>query len=226
MSFLRVSGLTSRDTIEPEGFSLWRPDLPWWDSEAEGPKLEILPKNLWLLGPGHLGQAYLWNLSLLPFAMPADVKIPLQEFDSAVPGNFSAQLLCEPEHVGKKKIRISAAFLEARGFRTTICERPFDETTKRQGEEPFVALAGFDAAPPRRCLESGGFDLVIGCALGEDSAWFDRILLHTFPNAKRTAADIWEVAEGSAVPKELVEKLHNEEDCGILAATLAGKAVS
>jgi len=31
------------------------------------PLLSNLPNRFWVLGLGHLGQAFLWNLALLPF---------------------------------------------------------------------------------------------------------------------------------------------------------------
>lgn len=225
--FLRVSGLSSRDTEEPEGFSLWRPDLHWRNSDADGPILESLPKNIWSLGLGHLGQAFLWNIALLPYENPSDLKILLQDFDFAVAGNFTAQLLCEAECVGRKKARFCAEFLEERGFDTTICERPFDEFTRRQGDEPFVALCGFDEAEPRRYLENAGFDLVVGCALGGDTRTFDKILLHTFPNASRKASEIWAESDEPKGSNEVRDALAtDDEDCGILAETLSKKAVS
>jgi hypothetical protein len=75
-------------------------------------------------------------------------------------------------------------------------------------------------------LEDCGFDLVVECALGAQAAWFDRIILHTFPDASRKARDIWsEVSEREADPK-LVRAFETPEDCGILAHSLAQKAVS
>ena len=183
--FLRVSGLSSRAVDVPQGISLWRSDLPWMSAEADGPALELLPKNLWILGLGHLGQAYLWSFALLPYVTPDEVQFVLQDFDRAVKGNYASGLLCEEYNVGKHKTRICADWLEERNFRTTITERAFDSHTKRTGNEPFVACCGFDSGESRRHLEEVGFDLIVECALGADTARFDRIILHTFPNASR-----------------------------------------
>src|SRR5258705_11679288 len=51
--------LAGRRTV---GMSLWRPDLGWRDDAAVGPPLEYLPEKLWLLGLGHLGQAFAWSI--------------------------------------------------------------------------------------------------------------------------------------------------------------------
>jgi len=224
--FLRVSGLSSRSLEAPQGISLWRPDLNWLDSAADGPELESLPKALWMLGLGHLGQANLWNIGLLPYQSPKDATFLLQDFDTVVRGNYSSQLLCEQNNIGRKKTRICSEWLEGRGFNTIVTERPFDETTKRTADEPFIACCGFDAAKPRRILENAGFDLIVECALGADAARFDRIILHTFPDARRQPADIWAKDHQPEPDQRLVEAFRTKEDCGILAETLAKQAVS
>jgi len=224
--FLRVSGLSTRHVENHEGVSLWRPDLDWTSSEAEGPPLELLPKNLWMLGLGHLGQAFLWNFALLPYANPSEVSFVLQDFDRIVQGNFSSGMLCEKKCVNRLKTRICAEWLDARGFHTIITERAFDSHTKRTGNEPFVACCGFDSAEPRRLLESAGFDLVIECALGGDTARFDRIIFHTFPDAAKTADHIWATTPLTAVDQKIVAAFKSEGDCGIIAETLARKAVA
>ena len=196
------------------------------DPEADGPELESLPKALWMLGLGHLGQAYLWNFGLLPYKSPKDATFLLQDFDTVVLGNYSSQLLCENNNIGRRKTRVCTDWLEARGFNTIISERPFDDTTKRTGEEPFIACCGFDAAKPRRILEDAGFDLIVECAIGADAARFDRIILHTFPDARRKPATIWASDDQPEPDQRLVEAFRTKDDCGILAETLAKKAVS
>jgi hypothetical protein len=224
--FLRVSGLSTRPLEGPHGISLWRPDLNWLDPAADGVPLELLPKALWMLGLGHLGQAYLWNLGFLPYQSPAEAIFMLQDFDSVVAGNYSSQLLCERNIVGRKKTRVCANWLEARGFQTDLTERPFDEMTRRSEDEPFVALCGFDAAKPRRVLEDAGFDLIVECALGADAARFDRIILHTFPDARKKPTEIWVNDEQPGLDQLLVQAFASKGDCGILAETLARKAIS
>ena len=144
-----------------------------------------------------------------------------------VQGNYASGLLCEEKNVGSRKTRICADWLEPRGFRTTILERPFDAYTKRSGTEPFIECCGFDAPEPRRLLEAAGFDLVVECALGGgDTATFDRIILHTFPEASRKPAGMWASPSPDKVDPRLVEAFEVEGDCGIIAETLARKAVA
>ncbi len=226
--FLRVCGLSSRFVECPLGVSLWRPDLDWTDREAGGPDLEYLPSKLWFLGLGHLGQAFLWNAALLPYERPQDTLFLLHDFDRVIRGNWSAGLLCENDSPGRFKTRLCSEWLEARGFRTRICERRFDGTVRRDDDEPYVALCGFDSAPARQSLDRTGFALVAECGLGGSVDTFDNLSLHTFPDATRTPAQIW--AEGDSDAASARPALHaafkTQDPCGILADTLAGKALS
>lgn len=224
--FLRISGLNLGSEVEQQGISLWRPDLDWLHPDAEGPELEYLPNKLWILGLGHLGQAYLWNFAMLPYQNPGDVNFMLQDFDRAVEGNYASGLLCEKTYVGQKKTRICAGWLEERGYATTITERPFDALTKRASEEPGIACCGFDKAEPRRILEDAGFDLVVECALGAEAYRFDRLILHTFPSASKTPAEIWKTFEDPKADPNLVKAFEQKDDCGIVAETLAKKAIA
>ena len=226
--FLRVTALSSRFVEAPQGLSLWRPDLDWTRPESDGPALELLPLNLWLLGLGHLGQAYAWGLGLLPYPRSKPATIFLQDFDRAVAANWNAGLLCEEGSAGQFKTRLCSAWLEPRGFGTRIVERPFDEWTRRGGEEPFVALCGFDNLKARALLEGAGFDLVVECGLGGDVANFDDIVLHTFPGASQTAHEVFGQGAGAAGvgAGSLAGAFGDLADCGILLATLEGKAIS
>ena len=227
--FLRVTGLSSRFVHGPQGFSLWRPDLEWMTAEADGPKLELLPLSLWLLGLGHLGQGYVWNLGLLPYPSSIPGTFLLQDFDRVVAANWNAGLLCDEKSSGEFKTRLCSRWLEARGFSTRIVERPFDELTQRTGEEPFIAMCGFDNIKSRRLLEDAGFDLIVECGLGGDTNNFDDISLHTFPGASQKAKELWRddvVIERPSLSKAFSNAFGPTDECGILLETLEGKAIS
>lgn len=225
-AFLNAAEISHREIIEPMGMSLWRPDLCWLDPKAGGPPLHSLPSKLWLLGLGHLGQAYAWTLGLLPFSPKTPATISLQDYDVVEDGNWSAGLFCEPNHVGELKTRLAADWMERRGFHTRLIERPFDSHFQRAGNDPRVALCGFDNPESRQILEDVGFELVVDAGLGASLDHFDRIVLRTFPDASQKARDIW--------AKPIVEKAsfdpaafgHPKEECGIVFQEIAGKAIS
>jgi hypothetical protein len=229
LAFFKTSGIYLAACDQSKGISLWNPKAHWLDEKASGPSVESLPKKYWILGLGHLGQAYLWNIGLLPYSLADPAEIMLQDYEKIVRGNWSAGMLCKQDDKDYKT-RICSQWLERRSFKTKITERAFDEYTKRVKEEPFLALCGFDNAEARRLLEDAGFDLVIEAGLGNSLHTFDLISFHTFPNASKKAKDIWKsTSEEVSINKvvfEVLNRSQENEDCGIVPLTIAGKSVS
>lgn len=164
------------------GISLWRPDLPWRAPDAAGETLQWLPSRLWLLGLGHLGQAYAWTLGMLPYAKPGEVRLFLVDFDRIIAANTATQLLVTGQHTGLRKTRVVAAAAESLGFDTAIVERAFDEHFHPAGEEPTIALVGFDRPEPRRLLGGERFCRVVDAGLGAGHVEYLDMVLHTFPS--------------------------------------------
>lgn len=227
-AFLHVNGAKAAGR-RAVGLSLWRPsrDVDWLAADPSEPALTYLPSNLWLIGLGHLGQAYLWALGLLPFAAPADVMLVLQDVDAITASTESTSILTDATLVGMKKTRAMAAWAERRGFQTSIQERLFDADFKRRHDEPAVALCGLDNAAGRRALDQVGFDIVVEAGLGRGHRDFRTLRLHIVPGP-RPAADIWKAAaKGEMVEdRPAYAKLIADgmlDRCGM--TLLAGKAV-
>ena len=213
------------------GLSLWQPDkaINWLDAGELGPKLERLPASAWIIGLGHLGQAFLWTLGLLPYVFPEKVSLVLQDSDELVEANDSTSLLTTPALLGVKKTRAMAAWCELRGFRTSIVERKFAGDFMVAGDEPRVALCGVDNALARADLEDVGFDRVIEAGLGAGTQEYLAFQTHTFP-AGRTAKHRWgteghrpdaDAVAGNPAYRALAQD--GVDDCGII--TLAGRTV-
>jgi len=211
------------------GLSLWNPspDADWLEIDPEEPALAYLPSRLWLIGLGHLGQAYLWGLGLLPYRNPGDVSLVLQDVDTITPSTDSTSILSDSAMVHQKKTRAMAAWAERRGFSAAILERRFTRDFKRQPDEPAIALCGLDNAAGRRALDQVGFDLVVEAGLGRGHRDFRTMRLHTLPG-RRSAAEIWKsagqaenVGDRPAYTKLLQEGVLDR--CGM--TLLAGKAV-
>ena len=213
------------------GLSLWQPepDIDWLAAGELGPLLEKLPASAWLIGLGHLGQALLWTLGLLPYASPEDVNLVLQDFDELVEANASTSLLTTPANLGLKKTRAMALWCESRGFRTSIVERRFAADFQIAGEEPRVALCGVDNALARADLEDVGFDRVIESGLGAGTQEYLAFQVNTFP-ARRAARRHWgtvanqpngDIVAGNPAYRALAQD--GLDDCGI--TTLAGRTV-
>jgi hypothetical protein len=90
LAFAEISIVATRRTV---GLSLWRPDLGFGDPAALGIPVEYLPRELWVLGLGHLGNAYLWALGTLPYRKPSEVEFVLNDFDKVEPENIETGLI-------------------------------------------------------------------------------------------------------------------------------------
>ena len=170
------------------GLSLWDPLIDWREEAAYGEPCRYLPKRLWLVGLGHLGQAYAWALALLPYEDRSAVEMVLQDFDCMVKANGSTGMLSDDSAIGARKTRVVSSRLEALGFKTTITERHFDSATRRGVDEPRVALVGVDDPAPRRLLEGAGFDLIVDAGLGGGPRNYLDILIHSFPSGVTAAS--------------------------------------
>lgn len=227
-AFLHVSAPLSVAGRRQVGLSLWRPaDAEWLTAPRDEPTLAYLPSDLWLIGLGHLGQAYLWGLGLLPYTPASKPKLVLQDIDIITPSTESTSVLSDARLIGAKKTRAMAAWADQRGFETAICERRFDARFTRRDDEPAVALCGLDNALGRRALDGVGFDLVVEAGLGRGHRDFRTMRLHVLPGA-RPAREIWREREALPAPtaapayEDLLERGELDK-CGM--TLLAGKAV-
>ncbi|MFZ5610267.1 MAG: thiamine biosynthesis protein ThiF [Pseudomonadota bacterium] len=228
-AFLFVSGGMPAGGRRAVGLSLWRPgpEVDWLLSDETEPTLTYLPSRLWLIGLGHLGQAYLWCLGLLPYRDPTKVALILQDVDVITDSTESTSILSDSTIVGGKKTRTMAAWAEQRGFVTSIQERLFAADFKRQADEPAVALCGLDNGVGRRALDQVGFEFIVEAGLGRGHRDFRTMRLHVLPG-RRSAADIWKRArQGESVEnRPAYAKLLADgvlDRCGM--TMLAGKAV-
>jgi hypothetical protein len=229
-AFLHVSGESPFAGKRSTGLDLWNlsRSADWMSCEGSEPELRYLPSNLWLIGLGHLGQAYLWGLGLLPYASDAKVGLVLQDVDVITPSTESTSILSDSMMHGRKKTRVTAAWAERRGFETAITERLFDETCHRHRDEPAIALCGLDNAVGRRALDQIGFDFVVEAGLGRGHQDFRSLLIHTLPG-ELPASALW-TGEGeaarTAADAAAYRKMLDDgslDRCGV--TLLAGKAV-
>ena len=231
LSFADVSLEATRRTV---ALSLWRPDLDYSHPEAIGPVVEWLPSQVWVLGLGHLGNAYLWALGTLPYQQTSEVQIFLNDFDSVQVENIETSLIFNQADLERTKARTCAAWLDGRGYQTRLLERRFDEYFRCQHGEPRLALCGFDSNPPRRDLDVGDFARVIECGLGGTSSNFDTLSLHVLPNP-RSIDELWPdlseeeekrlQADQQRIAQENEAYVHSGlDECGRLE--LAGKSIA
>jgi hypothetical protein len=232
--FLSFAGISIEAGRREVGLSLWRPDLAPDDPNALGIPVEFLPKVSWLLGLGHLGNAYLWSLATLPYASPEEVAFYLLDFDVVVTDNVETGLLFKFSHINQLKAHACDAWLSAHGFdRNRLVERRFDKTFEVQDGEPRLAFCGFDNNAARRDLVGDKFDRVIESGLGGTANNFDTISLHTLPNP-RSVKELWpditreeqakiDAAEEKVAAENPAYRKLEKDICG--RRDLAGKSV-
>lgn len=227
-AFLFVRQDTPEAGLREIGISLWKPGAleDWWKAEHDGPRLAYLPSKLWVIGLGHLGQAYLWGLLLLPYADPKEVELVLQDIDSVSESTLSTSILSDAGMVGQRKTRAMAAATEARGFKTAIVERKFDDSLRVRPDDPQVVLCGVDNALARQALGDPGFKLVVEAGLGSGAKDFRAIRIHTFPGTK-DPQELWMPGADKVINSEAPAygdlKSRGLDQCGV--TLLAGKAV-
>lgn len=215
--------------LRPQGLSVWRPDgnADWLSSISDGPALSVLPNHLWVLGLGHLGQAFLWALAMCPYQDRSTVKLVLQDTDIVTGSTSSTSILTMPGVTGRKT-RTVATQLEMLGFETSLVERPFDDDFRRRADDPSILVCGVDNALARSQVEAPGFALVVEAGIGRTASDFRSVRLHSFP-AQRKAAELWKagaVASDMSIGKAPGYQRLKEmgiDDCGL--AQLAGTAV-
>jgi hypothetical protein len=226
-AFFHVGGKMPIAGRRAVGFSLWNPQSKAWLHCENAPPIQYLPSKLWLIGLGHLGQAYLWALGLLPYAEPREATLLLQDIDPITPSTWSTSILSAPDMAGIMKTRAMAAWSESIGFQTRIIERRFDASCIRQDDEPMIGLCGIDNALGRQALDRVGFSFVVEAGLGRGHRDFRTMRIHTLPGS-RSAAEIWassgeaEDVTGRAAYKAMLETGELDQ-CGV--TLLAGKAV-
>jgi hypothetical protein len=233
-AFQHVRGGNATAGRREVGLSLWcpEPDVSWLAEEAAGPPLRLLPTKLWLIGLGHLGQAFLWTLGFLPYAAPSELALVLQDFDTLVEANDSTSPLTRRSLLGQKKTRAMASWAEARGFRTMITERRFAPDFTVSPDEPSIALCGVDNPQARAALEEVGFTRVVEAGLGKGPTEYLAFQVHTFPGPQR-ARDVWSearVASAAApalgltrMPAYAALAAEGLDECGL--TMLAGRSV-
>ena len=224
--FLEFAEINIEAFAREVALSLWRPDLDPSDPAALGVPLEILPSGMWILGLGHLGQAYLWALATLPYTTPQDVELFLNDFDKVIPANEETGLLLTKRDYGKYKTRACASWLERRGFKTRLIERRFGADFRCDPNEPQLALCGFDNNKGRQALGPAEFSHVVECGLGGTLENFDVLNLHTLPGTRSTL-ELWPdepMSEAESIAKKNSAYQDLADDCGRIL--LAGKAVA
>ena len=212
--------------------SLYRPDFKQNPLDMAGPADPLLlPSKFWLIGLGHLGQAYLWNLLWLRYPIDQRPAVVLQDIDEISRATLSTGMLAFHGFLGQLKTRVLCRFLEGAGWTVRLVERPFDAKLVVRDEEPQRALSGLDSQEDRAVLDKVGFHEVIDAGLGFSASGFMNYQVRVFP-AVTSAAEIFKRDPNAQTQMTEVERLkgqpgykHLEQKIGCGMIEVAQKAV-
>ena len=204
------------------GISLWNLNSgeKWHKMENDGPQELNMPRNIWALGLGHLGQAYLWTLGLMPFKEPQKSLLLLQDADTIDSENIGSQILCFENNIGKPKTRPCLEFLEALGFRTQIVEKPFIKGDSSQDwmENFPILLNGVDNIITRKSISNEYLDLFLDGATNGSLALFDSFTMKNIFRIEKNINELWPEAINNDIilHKKLYDKYEKTHKCGQL----------
>lgn len=189
-----------------------------------------LPRKLWFIGLGHLGQAYLWTLAMLTDDL-SGYQIILQDYDDVGASTKSTSILTSDQPNGTKKVAYCADWLRRRGARVEVVTEAFGPHSLPRKD--FVVVAGLHDTTSRALLDRTEAGLIVDGGIGGRADDFLRFAVRRFP-AERTAAqtfsspslrdsDQQEALIRSEAYHSLVDAA-SESACGLLTA-LAETAV-
>jgi len=200
--------------------SLWE---PWStiDQADSGPSEIHLVNNIALVGLGHLGQGFLWNLLLLP--IHGDQML-LWDYQYTAEENIGTGVLTTPSDVGTRKTRVANRWLEAHGWKTALIEQKFTAGQKWNAEGPPLIVSALDSPIPRRWILDADYPLMIDLGVGHGASDFEYAQLRMLPNG---ATDSWTNSEKQKSVDELLCRpayAQMADQCG--AFSLASSSVA
>ncbi|MES9841936.1 MAG: ThiF family adenylyltransferase [Candidatus Thiodiazotropha endolucinida] len=186
--------------------------------------------TLWLIGLGHLGQAFLWTLALAGGdCLPRSVR--LTDYDTVSLSSLSTCLLVRRKDVGRKKVDVIAEEFESFGVQV---QRDYerlnlaDAGMVRSAQD--LAVIAVDNIALRRSLDQLTAERVLEAGIGDGAEAFTRIQLHAFPGPRK-ARDIWIGNDPQAtrsidlnIPAYQALLAKSGDECG--TALVAGRSVA
>lgn len=185
-----------------ESISIWEPDRVAVPGER-GPKRCTIPASLWLVGLGHLGQAFVWGLLSLPRS--GERHVILQDDQRIGIENEPTSLLVRDGDIGRRKVRVAAEWLDHGGWSTELLERRHRGDIQRMPQDPTILLAGLDDVEPRRTLARAGFDYMIDAGIGRGPRDFESLQVRAIAKGD-SVESLWLQEETSSRREMLMDK--------------------
>ncbi len=164
--------------------SLWQ---PWQcgDVLEDAPGVLTLPRSLWLVGLGHVGQGFLWSLAFLPAGGAHAI---LQDDQTVGEENVATGLVTTLHdfEIHNKKARVAARWLEGAGWTTSLIERRNYGDLKLTDDDPPVVLTSLDEPTARLAIANAGHSFMIDAGVGHGAFDFEIGQIRVVPKGADT----------------------------------------
>lgn len=147
------------------------------------------PRNQWVIGLGHLGQAYLWTAMLEGRSLRPSV-VKLTDDDRVSESSLSTCMLVDAADVGRKKVDAVAERLEALGVKVQRDPVRLDLDAEPVDSAHPLCIVAVDNLALRRSLDRVHGACLLEAGIGDGSDGFTWVQAHAFPGT-RMARDIW-----------------------------------
>jgi hypothetical protein len=146
-------------------------------------------RDQWVVGLGHLGQAYLWTMMLKGGeARPALVR--LTDDDKVSTSSLSTCLLIDAADVGSKKVNAVATRLMRLGVKVKRDPARVNLDAGSVTSAQPLCVVAVDNLALRKSLDRIDGAVVLEAGVGDGVDGFTRVQAHVFPG-RRLARDIW-----------------------------------
>lgn len=145
-------------------------------------------KKTWVVGLGHLGQAFAWTLALSSGRVRHALR--LTDFDCVTASSLSTCLLVKSSDIGRLKVHAVGERLASLGFAVSMDAERLNLDGNASPPEADQAVVAVDNIALRRSLDRLAGMRVFEGGIGSGASGFQRVQLHSFPGP-RMARDVW-----------------------------------
>jgi len=145
--------------------------------------------DLWVIGLGHLGQAFLWT-TLLKGRETLPNIIRLTDDDKVSVSSLSTCLLVDTADVGRRKVNAVAKRLAALGVKVARDPKRLDLDSGAITSAQSLCVIAVDNLALRKSLDKVHGAVVLEAGIGDGTEGFTRVQAHAFPGP-RLARDVW-----------------------------------
>lgn len=142
----------------------------------------------WMVGLGHLGQAFAWTLALS--SGRARHALRLTDFDAVTASSLSTCLLVKGSDIGRLKVHAVGQRLASLGLAVSMDARRLNLDVIAPPQAADCVIVAVDNISLRRSLDRLAGMPVYEGGIGSGANGFTRVQFHSFPGS-RLALDVW-----------------------------------